>query len=49
MRDQKTAAMLVYGEISSFKNIKHGVRQGCVLFPDLFSLYGEITMRYLEG
>ena len=46
---EQTAAMRVEGEISAFQKIKRGVRQGCVLSPDLYSLYSEIIMRYSEG
>ena len=46
---EQTAAMRVEGEISAFEKIKRGVRQGCVLSPDLFSLYSEIIMRNIEG
>ena len=46
---EQTAAMQVEGEISAFQKIKRGVRQGCVLCPDLFSLYNEIIMRNIEG
>ena len=46
---EQTAAMRVEGEISAFRKIKRGVRQGCVLSPDLFSLYSEIIMRNIEG
>ena len=46
---EQTAAMRVEGEISAFQKIKRGVRQGCVLSPDLFSLYSEIIMRNIEG
>ena len=31
------------------QKIKPGVRQGCVLFPDLFYIYNEIIMQNLEG
>ena len=46
---EQTAAMQVEGEISAFQKIKRGVRQGCVLSPDLFFLYSEIIMRNMEG
>ena len=46
---EQTAAMRVEGEISAFQKIKRGVRQGCVLSPDLFSLYSEIVMRNVGG
>ncbi|GFS23991.1 endonuclease-reverse transcriptase [Elysia marginata] len=46
---EQTAAMRVGNETSSFQRIKRGVRQGCVLSPDLFSLYSEIIMQNLEN
>ena len=35
--------------MSAFQDLKRGVRQGCVLSPDLVSIYSEIIMRALEG
>lgn len=43
---QKTCVR-VDGEDSERQEIR-GVRQGCVLPPDLFSLYGETTVRNIE-
>ncbi|GFN73966.1 retrovirus-related pol polyprotein from type-2 retrotransposable element r2dm [Plakobranchus ocellatus] len=46
---EQTAEMRIEKKPSTFQDIKQGVRQGCVLFPDLFSLYSEIIMRNLEN
>lgn len=46
---QQTAAVKVDNETSVFQKIKKVVRQGCVLSPDLFSLYSEHIMRHIEG
>ena len=42
------AAVKIDGEQSEWVEIKRGVRQGCVMSPDLFSLYGEFIMREAE-
>ena len=46
---EQTAAIRIDGEISSFKELKRGVRQRCVLFADPFSLCSQIIIRNLEG
>ncbi|GFO06913.1 endonuclease-reverse transcriptase [Plakobranchus ocellatus] len=45
----QTASVRIEGEHSDFKPVKRGVRQGCVMSPDLFNLYSEIILRNLDG
>ena len=47
---EQTAAMRIGNDLSAYQYIKRGVRQGCVLSPDLFfPIYSEIIMRALKG
>ena len=41
----KKATMRWNGDHSIFFYMKKGVRQGCILFPHLFSVYTEMNMR----
>ena len=43
----QNAAVRIEGEFSEYKQIKRGVRQGCVLSPDLFNIYSETIIRTL--
>jgi len=43
------AAMRVKDNISEWTQIRKGVRQGCVMSPDLFSLYSEMILRTIEN
>ena len=45
---EQTAAVRVENQLSDWITIERGVRQGCVLSPDLFSLYSEIILREVE-
>ena len=45
----QTAAVRIGGELSEYKLIKRGVRQGCVMSPDLFNIYSEMILRNLES
>ena len=43
------AAVRVAGEKSNWQEIRRGVRQGCVLSPDLFNIYSEVILNELDG
>ena len=43
----QSATVRIEGEFSEYKQIKRGVRQGCVLSPDLFNIYSETIIRTL--
>ena len=45
---QQHAAIRVNSKLSEMVPIKRGVPQGCVLSPDLFSLYSETIIRSLD-
>ena len=45
---QQTVAIKINNNISGYQRIEKGVRQGCVLSPELFSLYSEIILRTIE-
>ena len=45
---QQTAAIKVNNNISGYQKIEKGVRQGCVLSPEFFSLYSEIILRTIK-
>ena len=45
---QQTAAIRIDKKIGTFQKIKKSVGQGCVLSPDLFSLYCESSFRSLK-
>ena len=44
----QTAAIRDDNELGNFVKIKRGVRQGCVLSPEIFSPYSEYIMRDIE-
>ena len=45
----QSAAVRIGGELSEYKLIKRGVRQGCVMSPDLLNIYSEMILRNLEN
>ena len=45
---QQQAAVRIGQDMSGWVNIARGVRQGCVLSPELFSLYTEMIMRKIN-
>ena len=46
---QQTAAIKINNKISGYQKIEKGLRQGCVLSRDLYSLYSEIILRNIKG
>ena len=44
----QSACIRVDGELSKYTDIERGVRQGCVMSPDLFNYYSELILRKLE-
>ena len=44
----QNASVRIEGDFSESKNIRRGVRQGCVMSPDLFNIYSETILRNLE-
>ena len=47
---EQIVAVSIDGDLSEWINIKHGVRRGCVLSPDLFSLCTELILgKGIEG
>ena len=48
MHWQQTAAIKINNNISGYQKIKKGVRQGCVLSLEIFSLHSEIILRTIE-
>ena len=45
---RQTATVRIDGEHSEETSIRRGVRQGCVLSPDLFNLYSENILREIK-
>jgi len=46
---EQTAVVRTKTGVSSGFKIKNGVRQGCVLSPNLYNLYTEKIFREIEG
>ena len=46
---QQQAAVRIGQDMSGWVNIARGVRQGCVLSSELFSLYTEMTMKKINN
>ena len=45
----QSACVKIDGDLSKYTKIKRGVRQGCVMSPDLFNYYSELILRELHS
>ena len=46
---QQKASVRLESGLTEWTDIKRGVRQGCVISPDIFNLYSEAILRQIEG
>ena len=46
---KQAAAIRISSHVGKYVEIKKGVRQGCVMSPDLFNLYNERILRELQA
>ena len=46
--EMQRVALQLGGELTDWVDIKRGVRQGCVMSPDLFNIYAEFVMRNID-
>lgn len=44
----KQKTVKIQEEVTNYQTVKRGVRQWCIMSPDMFNLYGEIIQRELR-
>ena len=45
---EQKAAVRLHGELGDWMEIQKGVRQGCIISPDLFNLYSERALSKIK-